>query len=225
MIEQLEHHHAVADDLDALAEETTELGLLAEDIFKNASASLLIGYEPDAARSAIEHAHICTQMYRALHRRSLELLGQHLASGENIRPIAEVQQIAAEFARIADAGRQLAEHALALGGAADAHLLLAGGDAPLILVQLVRQAYIEIRGCVIAATTRDTVLAKRLIAEDGELDRTFLSFKSVLEQAVAQNRESATPLHRLLMIGVLLEAIGNHVVAICQTLIFAPPSL
>ncbi|HKV85288.1 MAG TPA: PhoU domain-containing protein [Ktedonobacterales bacterium] len=216
-----DHELAATELVAGLLDEVTELGLMAEDVFKNASAALLFPQEAQAAHVAMEHEQQCAQLYRSLHQRSLGLLRRSTRSSAALRRIVEVQQIAAEFARIADDSRQIAEHALWLGGMADTHLIQAGGDAPLLLVQLVRQAYVEIRGSVVATATHDTVLAKRLLSEDGELDQLFLSFKANVERALAVNPRSGADFNRLLLIAVILEDIGNRVASTCNTILYS----
>lgn len=207
-----------------LLEDVAELGLLAEEVFKNASSALLFPSESQAAQSAIEFERHYAVMYRSLHQRSLELLQHGDVANAALRRVVEVQQIAAEFLRVADDSRQIAEHALWLAGVADTVLIEIGGDAPMILVQLVRQAYIEIRGAVIATTTHDTALAKRLLAEDGELDQLFLNFKVDIERGIRANPRMAADLNRLLLIAVLLEDIGNRVASICNTILYSVTS-
>lgn len=219
-----DHELAAAELVGGLLDEVTELGLKAEDVFKNASAALLFPQEAEAAHIAMEHELQCAQLHRSLHQRSLGMLRRTTSSSAALRRIVEVQQIAAEFARIADDSRQIAEHALWLGGMADTHLIQAGGDAPLLLVQLVRQAYVEIRGSVVATATHDTVLAKRLLSEDGELDQLFLSFKANVERALFANPRGGADLNRLLLIAVILEDIGNRVASTCNTILYSVSS-
>lgn len=218
----LEREQYIEDELGGLGDETTEIGIIAEDAFKNASAALY-GEEPDAAWIAIENERVAAQRFQALHQKALALLGRHIPSGETMRRVIELQQVAAEFARIAEDAKSIAEQALALGGTGEAQLLRAGGDAPILFVQIVRQAYVQVRGCVIATTTRDTALARRLLHEDDELDRLFLEYKSVLNAAILSNARAAATLGRLVLVGVHFEDIGNRVVAICRALLFAAP--
>lgn len=213
----------IEEELRGLADETTEIGIVAEDAFKNASAALY-GEEPDAAWIAIENERVAAQQFRAVHQKALALLGRHMPTGDTMRRVIELQQFAGEFARIAEDAKSIAEQALALSGTGEAQLLRAGGDAAILFVQIVRQAYIQVRGCVIATTTGDTALARRLISEDVELDRLFSQYKSVLNAAIHSNARSAATLGRLLLVGVRFEDIGNRVVAICRALLFrAPP--
>lgn len=222
MIEFAERGERIEDEIASLTEETTELAILAEDAFKNAAAALY-GQEQEAAFIALEHERTCAQMARAIHSRALVLLAGYLSTGDDMRHILELQQFAGEFARIAEDARIIAEQALQLGGMGEAYLLRATGDAALLLLQLVRQTYIEVRGCIIATMTHDTAIARRLVAEDGELDRLFLAFKYVVEAAIRTDMASSGPLQRLLLVGVRLEDVGNRVVAICRTLLYTPP--
>lgn len=222
MIDFVERSERIEDEIAELTEETTELAILAEDAFKNAAAALY-GQEQEAAVIAVEHEHTCAQMARTIHTRALALLARQLATSDDVRHILELQQFAGEFARIAEDALTIAEQAVQLGGMAEIFLLRAAGDAPLLLLQLVRQAYVEVRGCIIATTTRDTAIARRLIAEDGDLDQLFLAFKHVVEAASRADMAVSGPLQRLLLVGVRLEDVGNRVVAICRTLLYTRP--
>ncbi|HLJ81061.1 MAG TPA: PhoU domain-containing protein [Ktedonobacterales bacterium] len=222
MIDFVERSESIEDEINSLAEETTELAILAEDAFKNAAAALY-GQEQEAAFIAMEHQRTCAQMARTIHTRALALLARHLPAGNEMRRILELQQFAGEFARIAAGATTIAEQALQLGGMGETYLLRAEGDAALLLLQLVRQAYIEVRGCIIATMTHDTAIARRLATEDGELDQLFLAFKHTVETAIRTDMTASGPLQRLLLVGVRLEDVGNRVVAICRTLLYTPP--
>lgn len=204
-----------------LLDAVTELGLMAEEVFKNAVSGLLFPSEAQAAQLALENERRYQSMYRALHQRSLDLLRHGPISNGALRRVVEVQQIAAEFLRIADDSRQIADHALWLGGEVDTRLIQIGGDAPMVLVQLIRQAYVEIRGAVVATTTHDTLLAKRLLAEDSELDQLYLAFKGDVERGIRANPRLVADLNRLLLIAVILEDIGNRVASTCNTILYS----
>src|SRR5215472_7987852 len=118
MIEQVAR---LEDELGSLAEETTELGLFAEDTFKNASAAL---YEQptDAAYIVLETERVSAQVYLSLNQKALAIVGWYRPLGDDLRRVVELQQIAAELARIAVNSRHIAEHALALDGTAEMEL-------------------------------------------------------------------------------------------------------
>src|SRR5215467_7459449 len=115
------HEEPLEDEIAVLSDETIELGLYAEEIFKNGSAALY-PQALDSAQFAIETGRISTQIYRTIHQAALAILASHMPSGDQLRRIIELQQIASEFARIAEDGRQIAEHALWLAGTAENEL-------------------------------------------------------------------------------------------------------
>lgn len=208
--------HDEDETLGALYAAATELGVVAEDIFKNAATAL---YEPQIAiiQGIAEAESQCVQMQYDIHRQALGLLAAWGAEGERLRMVIAVQQVSLAFVRIAHDGRQIAELALALMGEVGALLAYAGDDGSLLL-QLIRQTYVEVRGGVLAVTLRDAAMARRVVAEDTRLDGLFLAFKSLLDRAILTNPRAAAPLQRLLLVGVHLEDIGNRVVGICKAL-------
>lgn len=208
--------HDEDETLGALYAAATELGVVAEDIFKNAATAL---YEPQIAiiQGITEAESQCVQMQYDIHRQALGLLAAWGAEGERLRMVIAVQQVSLAFVRIAHDGRQIAELALALMGEVGALLAYAGDDGSL-LQQLIRQTYVEVRGGVLAVTLRDAAMARRVVAEDTRLDGLFLAFKSLLDSAILTNPRAAAPLQRLLLVGVHLEDIGNRVVGICKAL-------
>src|SRR5258706_9718186 len=166
MMTQTEMAHIEEAELRALVEETTELGLLAEDSYKNAAAAIVLPQATDSAHVAIDGERACAQAYRVIHQKSLDLLARRLASGDDLRRIVEVQQLASEFALISTAVKHLAVQALALGGMAEAHLRRVRCDAPSLLVQLSRPAYVRLRGCVLASSARAKVLASCMLTKN-----------------------------------------------------------
>jgi phosphate uptake regulator len=219
MIEQVGR---LEDELGSLAEETTELGLFAEDTFKNATAAL---YEQPtaAAHIVLDTERVSVRVYLSLNQKALAIVGWYRPLGDDLRRVVELQQIAAELARIAEDSRHIAEHALALDGTSEMELSRAHPKAADLLLRMVRQTFVEVRGCIILTTTRDKTLARRLLREDSALDVLFAAFRRVLDEAVRANPRGAAPLQRLLLVGVYLEDIGNRVAAICRTILYEPP--
>src|SRR5260370_21599079 len=161
MMTQTEMAHIEEAELRAVVAETAELGVLAEDSYKNAAAAIVLPQATDSAHVAIDGERACAQAYRVIHQKSLDLLARRLASGDDLRRIVEVQQLASEFALISTAVKHLADQALALGGMAEAHLRRVRSAAPTLLAPLGRHAYGERRTCVVRRTTRDKLLARR----------------------------------------------------------------
>lgn len=212
----------IEDAIGTLADETTELGLFAEEVFKSAAAALF--EQPEAAaRVALETERVCQHVYHQVHQKGLVVLAWYQPTAEEMRRVVELQHMGAELARIGIAGRHIAEQALWLRGRGEAELRAIEGPAALLLANLIRQTYHELRGCVMLTTMRDPGLARRLHAADRDLDRIFLSYKATLDEAIRLRPRHAATLQRLLLAGVYMDEIGNHVVAICRALLFQPP--
>lgn len=208
----------VEEQVRILQEETTELGLTAQDIFQNA-VSALFGQAVQAGLSAMEAQRQCAQAYSQIHQRALNVLMHFAPTPEDMRRVVSLQNTALEFTRIAELARGIAEHAISLAGAADSELNAVSEDASDQLWCIVRQAYIEVRGAIIVCNTQNTVQARRLAAEDSELDRLYLTLKSLLERAIAAAPQAAYPLHQVLLIGSRLEEIGNRAAVICRAVL------
>jgi hypothetical protein len=121
-----------SDALGALYEAATELGVVAEDIFKNATAALYTPYA-ESVHSIAEAERHCVQMQYDIHQRALGLLAAWGSEGDHLRSIIALQQTSLGFVRIAHDGRQIAELALALMGNANELLAQAGDDGSLLL--------------------------------------------------------------------------------------------
>ena len=133
-----------AEELGRLADDTTELGLTAEEVFKNASAALY-AEEPEAALGAVADAQACASQHRELNSRILGMLAQQLPGPDAVRQTVEVQRIASQFAQIARLAREIADHAFALRGTVEDELFALGDDVPLLLIRMLRQTYVEVR--------------------------------------------------------------------------------
>jgi|GEM_PF-1380595 len=208
------------DQVGALAAETTDLGILAEDAFKNAASSLF-GWGLDGARSVLEMAYPPYQN-SSLHERIVEAIGQVSSSGEQMRHLAELQVIASAFARIGSRSREIARHALEMGENADRDLL--AGFAPIypLLFGLVQQGFVEIRGSVMISNARDTVRARRLLEEDSQMDLFYLRMQRTVQQAIEFNPLRSFLFQQALLVGARIKDIGDDVRAICRAVLHDP---
>ncbi len=212
---------AFFDEAARLAEEVTELCILAIEVFKNAVAALFES-EPDIAHSAMQTAEECTASARHIHHNAVGMLVRWTPIGDNLRRIVDLQRAASEGARISDYGKRLAEHARALGGTAEHELAAVHKQAPDLLVQLIRQVYVALRGCLVLTSTHDRVLAARLIAEDAQLKHLHQMLTATIERAIASQPQRAASLGHITQILWECRQIGLSVVAICEDCLNAP---
>ncbi|HEV8189983.1 MAG TPA: hypothetical protein VGP82_00625 [Ktedonobacterales bacterium] len=210
----------VGDDIRGLADETTELGIAAEDIFLNAATGL---FYPDniGALRAVMSAQKCKQMHATIHRRLLGMVMQGDLAADELRWTLELQRNAVEFLRMTECARLIAQYVVSLGGNAEWELQRAGTSIEL-LGTLVQQTRTEIRGSVVISTSRDRMRARQLLQEDRELERLFLYYSDRLDQAITYDPWNAVPLQQLLFIGAQMREIGQHAMSICDAVLFEP---
>lgn len=204
-----------AAEVEQLSQQVTELGVLAMETFKCAAAALF-GPEPEAAHSAIAAAAANASVATDIHQKAVTLLARWTPTGPALQAIVNLQRTASECARMADHARRIAQAALPLSGNAEQELKRLAPDGPHLLAGLVRQGYIILRGCLILLAKQDRALARRVLAEDAELDRHYRVLASLLERAIASQPQRATPLHHLAFAAAEMRKIGTCVVAICD---------
>lgn len=210
------------DELHRLADGAAELGVCVGEIFRNAAAAL---FEPgrEAGQSALHDEHLIRQMVTTFRQESLSALRGYTPTSDQLRRVVELQQFAGEFGAIAERAASIAQHALALSGGAERNLARVSYDAPEFMRQIVYQAYVEMRGCLIVCAARDTEKARRVILENAELHRYYQALKRHLDQAIQAEPREALPLHRLLLVATRLAEIGDRAVAICNVVLFTTP--
>ena len=202
-------------EIGQLGQAVTELGVLAMETFKLASAALF-GPEPEIVRSAIQAAADNDAMAIDIHRKAVTLLAQWTPTGAALRAIVDLQRDATECGRMARHARAIAETALALSGSAEHELAQLAPYAPRLLARLTRQGYIALRSCLILLAMRDRAFARRVRAEDAELDRIYHALADLLERAIAGQPQRAVALRHLAHAAAEMRQIGSCVVAICD---------
>ncbi len=210
------------DELQRLADAAAELGVSVGEMFRNAAAAL---FEPgrEAGQSALRDDHIIRQLVTTFRQESLIALRRYNPVGDQLRRVVELQQFVGEFGSIGERAASIAQHALALGGAAERALGRVSPDAPAYMQQIIYQAYVEMRGCLIVSAARDTEKARRVILENAELHRYYHALKRQLDAAIQADPREALPLHRLLLVATRLAEIGDRAVAICNALLLTTP--
>jgi len=209
---------AMEEEVRRLGEEVTELGIVAEDGFKDAASGLL-GIGVELVRGVAEAG--APYRAEALHARIARVLGHPAVSTDQMRRTAELQSIAAGFAAISEHAHRMATHMLALGGAGadlkrDAHEIYD------LLFHLARQAWFQIRGGIIIASTRDAARARMLLAEGPRLDELCAALNRLVQRAIATNRGPAWLFQEVLVIAHHMKDIGAEAGAICRAVLHAP---
>jgi phosphate uptake regulator len=202
-------------EVSELADEVAGLGILAMEAFKNAAAAL---FDPEhiIAHSAIQVAATSVMAENALHQRAVAILARWAPTGGELKRIVNLQRTAMEYAHISEHSKRAAEYALALPGTVEQVVHLAHDQASPLLVGLVRQVYVALRGSLVVATTQNRTIAGRLIVEDAELGRLYQEIQSSMEGAVATRPQRAVAVRHVLSMLLEFRQIGARVVAICE---------
>jgi phosphate uptake regulator len=201
--------------LAALASDTTELGIVVGDMFQYAAASLF-WREPEAARYAMETRAWVAQSVGLLRRRAFGHIHRFAPHGDDLRRIAELQQAASEYARIAERAGHVAEHALQLDGGADSLLASIHAEAPDLLRTLISVIVEQMRGVFLVTASRDMALARALIERDAQVEMIYRRVKAMLDWRILNDPFNALPMQRLLIVASDVRQIGASVVAICH---------
>lgn len=221
MHEDVIEHEELTQGIRALNDATTELGIGAENAFKEA-AEALFGQEPEILLSVRAARIAAREQGDAIHRAALGLLARAPGSGAAMRRIVELQQTAVGFRRIAEHAAQIAEQAQALGGSSERLLRQAACADEVILRRIVRQTYLQIRGAVIICATRDTARARLLLREQATLVDLSTSLKRMIETAIRMNPHQALqafPLQQIVLVSAEMEAIGARAAGICAVIV------
>lgn len=202
------------DALGALASDTTELGIVVGDMFQYAAASLF-GPENEAALYAMDTRAWVTKSVSVLRRRAMYLIQRFSPQGDDLRRIAELQQAANEYARIAERAGHVAEHALRLDGGADALLASIHAEAPDLMRALISEIVERMHGVFLVTAARDMALARDLIKRDPEVETLYRRVKALLDWRILNDPFHALPMQRLLIVASDVRQIGASVVAVC----------
>ena len=206
------------DDLvSALAAQTTDLGITAEDTFKNAASSLF-GWGLDGARSVLEESRPSYQD-SVLQERIVEAIAGASSSGQQLRRLNELQSTAAAFAHIGSRVREIAGYAVEMGETVDRDLQMAFAPIYPQLFGLVQQAFVEIRGSIMISNARDMVKARRLLDEDSQMDLLYIRFQSTVHQAIEYNPMRSFLFQQALLVGSRIKGIGDDVRTICHAIL------
>jgi hypothetical protein len=214
-------HMPFATDLHRLLEENAEIFILGIEVFRTA-VSALFSQDPLVAQFAIQMTDNCAARINQLRRETVGVLAQWTPKGAALQQILRIERTAAESMTISQCSRDIADHALALQGAADQHFALVHQRAAEVFLSLVQQIYFGLRGCLALTSTRDRALAERVIAEDGRVHQLQQMLSERIQQIAFAVPQHATELRHL---GDIVEAcrqIGMSIVAVCRDALATP---
>ncbi len=210
-----------AAELRHLLEENAEVFILSIDAFKSA-ISALYSPDPEVAQYAMQVADDCVAKAGQLRRQTIGVLAQWTPTGEALRHVLSIERTAAESVAISQDSKQIAQHVLALRGAADQYFAVVHERASEVFLSLVQQVYFGLRGCLALTSMRDRALATRVVEEDVNVRHFQQMLIERIEQVSLAVPQHASGLSHLAAIVHACGQIGLSVLTISRDALAAP---
>lgn len=208
-IEQLDKETRV------LADKVVDLGLYTEEMFKNA-ISLLFTRDWSSIFTIFQSSPDVSPV--TLSSEAVQLITRWTPTNERLRMLVALQQASGGFERILATITHVAEKARSLEDDIESYFTTLGLDGRQAFYRLVNSAYVQLRGCVVALSTRQSSVIASAIAQDSVLDQAYMILKNAARDAIAADISLTMPLGLISSIVADIEQIGNTVTQICQRL-------
>jgi phosphate transport system protein len=203
------HFH---EELDGLKQTLLAMGALVEDQIRGALAALL---ERDGARAAyvIETDGQVNAYDVEIDEKCVELLALHQPAAGDLRFLTTAMKIVTDLERIGDQAVNIAQRTIELN---DEPQLKPYIDLP----RMAERAQRMVRESLDAFVARDTALARRVCAEDSEVDALKEQiFRELLTFMMADPKTIPRAI-RLILISRFLERVADHATNLAEMVIY-----
>ena len=199
------------DQLEQLGEELTAMGHLCETAISMA-VSAFLNSNDEVRRSVYETDSEIDRKEREIEALCLKLLLRQQPVARDLRLISSAMKMISDMERIGDQASDIAEITEYVGKSkTKSHTHISDMSAEAVeMVKLSVKAFV----------TKDTELAKTVIARDDRVDELFTKVKSELVDRISAGGDGEEFLD-LLMIAKYLERIGDHATGIAEWVIFS----
>lgn len=173
----------------------------------------LVQRDSDVANQVIERDGVIDRMELEIDRLSVELLTLRRPVARELRLVISISKITPILERIADHASSIAKAALELN------------DEPELknyneLGEMAERALDMLQAALDAFTSNDSEKARRLIAEDEEVDKIYDCLVTNLMETMSQDASKSVRLARLLFVAKNLERIADYVKDICEMTVY-----
>ena len=200
------------EQLSQLNREMIEMGALCEEVIALVSQALTEG-DTDLAKKVAPLDGEIDQKERNIESMCLRLLLQQQPVARDLRQISAALKMITDMERIGDQAEDIAEIIpFVVGHSAENDTLLK---------EMARATIRMVTESVDAYVKQDTNLAKRVIAQDDQVDEYFSQVKHRLIGCIARDPENGESVLDLLMIAKYFERIGDHATNIAEWVIFS----
>ena len=200
------------EQLALLNKELIEMGALCEEVIELASRALAEGNKSLAVQIAPIDAQI-DQKERTIESMCLRLLLQQQPVAKDLRQISAALKMITDMERIGDQAEDIAELV--------PHIAGSGLQSKVHINQMSMAAVKMVMDSVDAFVKEDLALARKVQADDDEVDRLFDCVKGELMELIEKKGIGAEEALDFLMAAKYLERIGDHAVNIAEWVQFS----
>ena len=200
------------EQLRELQEDVVRMGGLAAEAVRIAIQEL-VEHNPQLHARVLEIENRIDALNLAIEQKSLQLLALQQPMARDLRTIASVMRITADIERIGDYAMDTAGQAKAL---ADQPLFKPLIDIPRMAETVQRMLHDSMRAFV----SRDLELALAAVKLDDEVDHAYRSLHEELTEFIRRDPTLVYQAIRLLMIGVYLERMADHITNIGERIFY-----
>ncbi len=208
----MDHHRRLDDELDVLRDRLLVLGGEAEAALSR-SVYALTGRDSEAAREVLDGDDRIDQMEVEIDRLCVDVLALRQPAARDLRFVISVAKITPILERVADHACNIARAALDLNGQPE---LRYNPNLP----RMAEVASLMLHGALDAFTQGDAAAARRVIAQDDEIDRMYERVFQDLIDLMAEEPPAARRAARLLFVAKHLERVADYVTDICELTVY-----
>jgi phosphate transport system protein len=174
----------------------------------------LIEQDVELAQAIIDSEHEIDKQEKDIERFCLEIILKHQPVASDLRLVSAVQRIITDLERIGDHAEDISEITIHL---ADKQYIKKLEHIP----QMAAATMQMVTESIDAFVKKDIELAKKVIANDDEIDKLFMIVKKDLIELINQNSENGDQAIDLIMAAKYFERIGDHAENIAEWIVFS----
>ena len=199
-------------DLEALHNKLIKMGGLVEDAIEK-SIKALVNQDEVLAKEVIENDKQIGALTGIIESESLKILLRQQPVASDLRTISTALKIVTDMDRIGDQARDICWITL--------HLCEEEYQTKLIVIpQMAELIKVMVKGCIDSFVTLDTILARKVIDMDNDVDAMFKKVKDNMINLIKKQPDYADQAIYLMMVAKYLEKIGDHAENIADWVMF-----
>jgi len=203
------HFH---EELDALKQTLLAMGGLVEDQIRRVMTALL-ERDSELAQEVIDRDAQVNAYDIEVDEKSVELLALHQPTAGDLRFITTAMKIVTDLERIGDQAVNIAQRALELNREPQLKPYI---DLP----RMAENSQRMVKESLDAFVTRDTELARRVCAEDAEVDALKEQIFRELLTFMMEDARTISRAIRLILISRFLERVADHATNIAEMVVY-----